>query len=147
MARKGMLRDGVWLRHAGHANWMAALLHDLVSVIPGAKVLFPRQVNSVFVDLPKPVIEGLRNRGWLFYSVIGEGGCRFMCSWDTREEDVRAFAADLAEVTARGELRVAVAPLSPFVIRSDDGALTGFEIDAMTAGQAVAITRTCTDIR
>jgi threonine aldolase len=51
----------------------------------------------VFVDLPKPVIQALWDKGWLFYNFIGEGGCRLMCSWDTREEDVRTFAADLLE--------------------------------------------------
>ncbi|MFM7553855.1 MAG: threonine aldolase family protein, partial [Verrucomicrobiota bacterium] len=93
----GMLRDGVWLRHAAHANTMATLLHELIAPCPGVRVLFPRQVNSVFVDLPKPVIQALWDKDWLFYNFIGEGGCRLMCSWDTREEDVRAFAADLRE--------------------------------------------------
>jgi threonine aldolase len=93
----GMLRDDVWLRHAAHANAMATLLHDLIAPCPNVRVLFPRQVNSVFVDLPKPVIQALWDKGWLFYNFIGEGGCRLMCSWDTREEDVRAFAADLLE--------------------------------------------------
>jgi threonine aldolase len=92
----GMLQDGAWLRYAGHANAMARLMHSLIREIPGVKVLFPQQVNSVFVDLPKPTIQALWAKGWLFYNFIGEGGCRLMCSWDTQEEDVRAFAADLA---------------------------------------------------
>ena len=91
----GMLSDTVWLRHAGHANAMAALLYQLIAELPGVKILFPREANSVFVDLPKPVIQRLWDRGWLFYNFIGEGGCRLMCSWDTREGDVREFAADL----------------------------------------------------
>jgi threonine aldolase len=78
---------------------MATLLHDLIAPCPSVRILFPRQVNSVFVDLPKPVIQALWDKGWLFYNFIGEGGCRLMCSWDTREEDVRAFAADVAECT------------------------------------------------
>jgi threonine aldolase len=77
---------------------MAKLMHELVGAIPGVKVLFPHQVNSVFVDLPKPAIQAMYAKGWLFYNFIGEGGCRLMCSWDTQEEDVRAFAADLASV-------------------------------------------------
>jgi threonine aldolase len=92
----GMLQDGAWLRYAGHANAMARLMHSLIREIPGVKVLFPQQVNSVFVDLPKPTIQALWAKGWMFYNFIGEGGCRLMCSWDTQEEDVRAFAADLA---------------------------------------------------
>lgn len=41
-----------------------------------------------------------------------------------------AAAADLEEIKERGVLRVAVAALSPFVIKADDGALSGFEIDS-----------------
>ncbi|WDI31282.1 ABC transporter substrate-binding protein [Hyphococcus flavus] len=41
-----------------------------------------------------------------------------------------AIAADLDEIKQRGTLRVAVAALSPFVIKADDGTLSGFEIDS-----------------
>jgi threonine aldolase len=101
----GMLRggqDAAWLRHARHANAMAELLETLVRPLPGAKVLFPRQANSVFVQLPVEAIEALRGDGWRFYTFIGQGGCRFMCSWDTTEQDVRALAADLAGAVAVG---------------------------------------------
>jgi len=90
------------LKHAAHANAMAALMHDLISTIPGVQVLFPREANSVFVDLPKAAIQALYGRGWLFYNFIGEGGCRLMCSWDTTEADVKALANDLREVASSG---------------------------------------------
>ncbi len=92
----GMLKDGVWLKYAAHANSMAKLMHELVGAIPGVGILFPPQANAVFVNLPQPVIQKMWSMGWMFYNFIGEGGCRLMCSWDTTEEDVRAFAADLA---------------------------------------------------
>jgi len=92
----GMLQDQAWLRHAAHANRMAERMETKLSEIPGAKVLFPRQANSVFVELPRPVIDGLHERGWWFYTFIGEGGCRLMCSWDTTESDVDGFTADVA---------------------------------------------------
>ena len=98
----GMLRDGAWLRHAAHANQMAALLEARLRPIPQVKILFPRQANAVFAELPGPVIDGLRQRGWKFYTFIGAGGCRLMCAWDTTEEDVTRFAADLAEIAGRG---------------------------------------------
>ncbi|MEM8772748.1 MAG: ABC transporter substrate-binding protein [Pseudomonadota bacterium] len=44
-----------------------------------------------------------------------------------------AFAADLDEIKERGVLRIAVAPLSPFVIKDDQGALSGLEIEATSA--------------
>lgn len=90
----GVLKDGAWLRHAAHANRMAALLEEKLVGIPGVKVLFPRQVNSVFVQLPDAAA-ALRAQGWIFYSFIGKGGCRLMCSWDTQPEDVENFVRDL----------------------------------------------------
>ena len=97
----GMLKDGAWLRHARHANHMAALLEAELRALPEAKFLFPRQANAVFLELPLPIIEALHARGWWFYNFIGQGGCRFMCSWDTAEEDVKAFASDLKSLLVK----------------------------------------------
>ncbi len=91
----GLLQEGAWLRHARQANAMAELLHNELIQLAEARILFPRQANSGFVDLPLYVISALRKQGWKFYTFIGAGGCRLMCAWDTREEDVRAFVADL----------------------------------------------------
>jgi len=91
----GMLRDGAWLRHAAHANAMAARLEAHLREMPAVQLLFPRQANGVFAELPASAIDALRAKGWFFYTFIGAGGCRFMCGWDTRVEDVDAFAADL----------------------------------------------------
>jgi len=66
-----------------------------LSGLSGAKLLFPRQANGVFAELPPAMIAALREKGWLFYTFIGAGGCRFMCSWDTQPEDVEALAADM----------------------------------------------------
>jgi threonine aldolase len=97
----GMLKDGVWLRHAAHANRMAARLEAKLSGLPGLRLLFPRQANAVFAELPPHAIDGLRQRGWRFYTFIGQGGCRLMCAWDTTEQDVDAFAADVAGFLTR----------------------------------------------
>jgi threonine aldolase len=97
----GMLEDGAWLRHARHANDMADLLHGLVAAVPGVEVRHPRQANSVFLAIPPAARDTLHGRGWHFYDFIGWGGARIMCSWDTTEDDVRSFARDLAEASAR----------------------------------------------
>ena len=91
----GMLRDGAWLRHANHANAMAARMEAAIRDLPGVKLLFPRQANAVFAELPLAAAAALRAKGWLFYSFIGAGGSRLMCSWDTQPEDVDALAGDL----------------------------------------------------
>ena len=69
--------------------------------VPGAKLIAPVQANGVFVHLPPPVIEGLRERGWRFYVFIGATGCRFMCAWDTTVDTVDRFAADVRELATR----------------------------------------------
>jgi len=96
----GMLKDGAWLRHAAHANKMAALLHQELQNTPGLTFLYPPEANSVFVQMPKPVVKVLHAMGWMFYCFIGEGGCRLMCAWDTTEEDVKSFARDVREQLA-----------------------------------------------
>lgn len=91
----GMLQDGAWLNRARHANRMAQLLHAEINELPGVKPMFPRQANSVFVQMPQEAADAMRNLGWRFYTFIGQGGCRLMCSWDTTEDDVQQFVADL----------------------------------------------------
>lgn len=98
----GMLQNDVWLRYARHANAMAQLLHDELAQLPEVKILFPREANAVFAELPENAIRAMWNRGWQFYTFIGRGGCRFMCSWDTTEEDLRAFLSDLRDILAKG---------------------------------------------
>ncbi|MGC4032416.1 MAG: low specificity L-threonine aldolase [Tepidisphaeraceae bacterium] len=97
----GMLHDNAWTRHAAHANAMAQRIADGVANLAGVKILYPRQANSVFLELPGNTAAALRERGWLFYSFIGGGG-RLMCSWDTTPEDVDALVADIAAVVAAG---------------------------------------------
>lgn len=91
----GMLQKNAWLKHARRANAMAELLHDQLKTLPELTILFPRQANAVFVEMPEHVIGGLLQRGWIFYTFIGKGGSRLMCSWDTTEADVNALVKDI----------------------------------------------------
>lgn len=91
----GLLENDAWLKHARHANRCAQLLAELVKDIPGVELMFPVQANGVFLQLSEPAIAALTGRGWRFYTFIGNGGARFMCSWDTEEERVRELAADI----------------------------------------------------
>jgi threonine aldolase len=92
----GMLSGGAWLKHASHANNCAALLEKKVSAIPGITVKFPREANALFLEMPPVVCERLRESGWRFYTFIGAGGARFLCSWNTTEAEIAALAADIA---------------------------------------------------
>jgi threonine aldolase len=94
----GLLETGAWLRHASHANACAKRLEAGLRELDGVEMLFPAQANSAFAELPESVLEGLRDRGWQFYTFIGSGGARFMCSWDTTEEAVDALLNDIREL-------------------------------------------------
>jgi len=50
------------------------------------------------LTLARSTVEALTAKGWRFYTFIGKGGARFMCSWDTEEARVRELAADIREV-------------------------------------------------
>jgi threonine aldolase len=91
----GILQNDAWLKYALHANHCAQLLAELVSDIPGVSLMFPVQANGVFLQMSEPALEILRGQGWRFYTFIGVGGARFMCSWDTNEARVRQLAADI----------------------------------------------------
>jgi threonine aldolase len=101
-----MLETGAWLKRAGHANDMAQLLEGRLREIirenprPDFKILFPVEANSVFLELPPGVLDGLRSRGWEAYTFIGSGA-RFMCSWDTSPQDVQMLADDISELVQR----------------------------------------------
>jgi threonine aldolase len=97
----GMLRDGAWLRHATHANAMAARLARALDGAPDLRLLQPPQANAVFAALPSGAGDALRAEGWRFYDFIGSGGARFMCAWDTTPADVDAFAAAVRAAAAR----------------------------------------------
>jgi threonine aldolase len=93
-----LLTDELWLRCATNANAMAGRLADAVRGLPGVTVTRPVQTNAVFATLPPAATATLLER-FAFYvwdEVAGE--VRWMCSWDTDEEDIDAFASALERV-------------------------------------------------
>jgi len=94
-----MLASGGWLQGAAHSRRCAQLLEDLLRAIPEVEILYPVQANSVFLRMPESFHAALKAQGWQYYVFIG-GGARLMCSWDTREDDIRQLVADLSAVVA-----------------------------------------------
>ena len=91
----GILKTNAWLRYAKHANDCAAILEEEIRDIHEVEIMFPREANSVFARIPEAAIDSVRKKGWVFYTFIGTGGARVMCSWDTTEETIKAFVNDL----------------------------------------------------
>jgi threonine aldolase len=91
----GMLREDAWLQRAQHANRMAATLARRLTSLPGVELLYPVEANAVFIQLPRDVHAHLALRGWQYYTFIGQGAARFMCSWATTDDDVALLASDI----------------------------------------------------
>ncbi|NJR60330.1 MAG: low specificity L-threonine aldolase [Cyanobacteria bacterium CRU_2_1] len=91
----GLLETGAWLKNAQHANHCAEYLENQLLNIEGIQILFPREANAVFVEMPVPVIEELRSKHWQFYTFIGEGGVRLMCAWNSRKERIDELVRDI----------------------------------------------------
>ena len=85
------------VKNAAHANKCAHELAAGLDKIKGIDLLFPVEANAVFVEMPIKVQEALRAKGWRFYTFIGEGGVRLMCSWCTTISRIEDFISDTME--------------------------------------------------
>ena len=85
------LTTGLWRRNAEHSNRMAQLLYEALKEVPQAKVLYPVQVNSVFVQLPRKVWQALQHDYFFYDWNEARDEVRWMCSFDTNEQDIVDF--------------------------------------------------------
>src|SRR4051812_15361688 len=95
---EALLTDELWRRAAGHANAMAARL--AAGVREHVAITQEVEANSVFAILPPGVAERLQEDFRFYVWDEHTGEVRWMCSWDTRAEDVDAFAAAVADALA-----------------------------------------------
>ena len=86
------LATGLWKRNAEHSNNMAQLLYQEVSRIEGVRVMYPVHVNSVFAQLPTEVWHSLQQEYFFYDWDEANDVVRWMCSFDTTEQDIRDFA-------------------------------------------------------
>lgn len=94
------LVEDVWRRNAMHSNKMAQMLYQTVKDIPSLEVLYKVQVNSVFVKLPREIWQRLQQEYFFYDWDYGRDEVRWMCSFDTTEDDVRAFVDTLKKIIA-----------------------------------------------
>ncbi len=96
------LEDGLWLQLADRANQMAKRLSAGLAAIDGVEVIYPAQINEVFVTFPDGVAEQLRDGGDMFYPWVTPGdpadgrAHRLICSFRTTEKEVDGFLARAA---------------------------------------------------
>jgi threonine aldolase len=97
---EALLAENRWRTLAAHANAMAARLAHAVAEIPGVAITRPVEANAVFATLPAGATAALQERFPFYVWDEATGEVRWMCAWDTTEEDVDAFA-DALRATVR----------------------------------------------
>ncbi len=93
-----LLSNDLWQKNAARANRMARLLAEKVREIPGIKITQPVQANGVFAIVPPEIVPKLQEK-YFFYIWDEEiSEVRWMCSFDTTEEDVNDFVRVIREM-------------------------------------------------
>lgn len=101
-----LFEGDLWLRNAQHSNAMAVRLRAGVEAgladgsIRGVGFTQPTQVNGVFATLPPGVADRLRESFRFYDWDASKNEVRWMCSFDTTEEDIDAFLAAIARETS-----------------------------------------------
>ena len=95
---EALLADDLWRALASHANAMAARLATAVSELPGVTVTHPVQANAVFAILPRHAIGPLREQFPFYVWDEARDEVRWMCSWDTTEEDIERLVSAASAV-------------------------------------------------
>ena len=94
---EALLTNDLWRRSAEHANRMARALEAAVSRIPQVRIVWQVEANGIFAQIPRHAIERIKERYFFYPWIEEECIVRWMCSFDTTEEDVREFAQVVAE--------------------------------------------------
>jgi len=100
---EALLTDGLWLANASHANEMARRLGAEVRDVPGVTLTHEPAVNAVFARVPQAAIPSLQEVSAFYVWDQPTSEVRWMCSWDTTEADVTAFAGGVRRVLAAAE--------------------------------------------
>ncbi|TGD84275.1 threonine aldolase [Mycolicibacterium sp. CH28] len=90
-----LLRDGLWLQLAGHANAMASRLSAGL-VAAGVELAVPTDANEVFVNLAAETYAALSRYYMLEQPDPMSSVVRFVCSWSTTVDEVDAILATAA---------------------------------------------------
>ena len=61
--------------------------------IPQIKIAYPVEANGVFAVIPRRAIHKIKQRYFFYMWDDQQSMVRWMCSFDTTEDDVREFAA------------------------------------------------------
>lgn len=95
---EAMLQDELWRKTATHSNKMAELLCNALSSNRKIKITRPVQANAVFAEIPRNWYEPLQEHYPFYVWKDSTHEVRFMCSWDTHEDEISNFAAAIGKL-------------------------------------------------
>jgi threonine aldolase len=87
------LENDLWKNNASHSNRMAQKLYDAVMDIPGVEVTRRVESNAVFAKVPPHIVPALQKEFFFYVWDEESSEVRWMCSFDTSEEDIESFAS------------------------------------------------------
>ncbi len=86
-----LLKNGLWLQTASHANAMARKLAVEAEAIPGVRITQKVEGNEVFAIIPRDRIEALQQEVFFYVWDHNTSEARWVCSFDTTENDIDEF--------------------------------------------------------
>ncbi|GAO28752.1 threonine aldolase family protein [Geofilum rubicundum] len=95
------LTDELWRKHALHANKMAQLLAREAQKVEGVEITQKVQANGVFAIIPPSWIELLQKKYFFYMWDQNRSEVRWMTAFDTTEEDIYDFVAQINEIAKR----------------------------------------------
>ena len=105
---QALFDDQLGLQLARHANAMARLLRGRLDAaiergdITGLRFSHPTQANAVFAVLDNSAADRLRINHQFYDWDRPAGEVRWMCAFDTTEEDIEAFVSDIVTALSSG---------------------------------------------
>ena len=97
---EALLEDDLWVENGALANAAARSREAQVRDLPFVSVAFPVQANAVFARIPLPLLAPLQRETFFWPWDEQAGLVRWMCAFDSREEDIQAFVASLKRLGA-----------------------------------------------
>jgi threonine aldolase len=94
---EALLTNDLWLKSAQHANRRARQLEKAIRDISGIKIVYPVEANGVFAAIPRGSITKIQKRYFFYVWNEEESVARWMCSFDTTEDDIKTFAKFVRE--------------------------------------------------
>lgn len=89
------LTNDIWKQNAIHANHMARYLRSKIEDLHAFTFTQATDANIILMKMPSEIIERLLQKHFFYIWNENEGEIRLVTSWDTSEDDIKAFIEDL----------------------------------------------------